>query len=71
LLTTLREADEVLHVLADGCDVERPLHAERAGEGSTLVSECDTGQVGVHGGASPRHATGVVDDEDAIGHDDA
>ncbi len=39
-------------------------------ERSAPVSEVDAGQVRVHGGSSTGQATGGVDGEDTVGHDD-
>ena len=50
--------------------VERSRNPEGAGKRSATVSEVDAGWVGVHGGASPRQATGGVDGEDTVHHDD-
>jgi len=60
-----------LQVLSYRRHVERPVHAECAVERPALVGEVDARQVGMHGGAPPGQATLRVDDEDAVGHDDA
>ena len=57
-------------VLPHRSGVQRPLHPEGTGERSATVREVDAGRVGVHGGASSRQATGGVDGEDTIHHDD-
>jgi hypothetical protein len=49
---------------------ERPHDPEGTCERSATVSEVDADRVGVHGGASSRQATGGVDDEFTVDHDD-
>ena len=58
------------YVLPHRVRVERPVHAQGAGEGSALVGEVDTSQVGVHGGSSAGQASGGVDGENSVNHDD-
>ena len=53
-----------------GLGVERSRDPEGPCERSATVSEVDAGRVGVHGGASSRQATGGVDGEDTVHHDD-
>ena len=50
--------------------VERPHEPEGSCERSATVSEVDAGQVGMHGGASSWQATGGVDGEFTVHHDD-
>lgn len=51
-------------------DIERTGDPEGPWERSAPVSEVDASQVGVHGGSSTGQATGGVDGEDTVGHDD-
>ena len=60
----------VLQVQPHGCDVQRARYPEGTWERSATVSEVDAGRVGVHGGASSRQASGVVDGEHTAHHDD-
>ena len=53
-----------------GLGVERSRDPEGPSERSAAVSEVDAGRVGVHGGSSPRQATGGVDGEFTAHHDD-
>jgi hypothetical protein len=57
-------------VLPDRRRVERSHDPEGSCECSATVSEVDAGQVGVHGGASSWQATGGVDGEFTVHHDD-
>jgi len=57
-------------VLSHWPGVERSRDPQGPGERSAAVSEVDARRVGVHGGASSRQATGVVDGEDTVHHDD-
>ena len=51
--------------------VQRTRDPESTRERSALVGEVDAGLVGVHVRAPPRQATGRVDGEDTVHHDDA
>lgn len=50
--------------------VERSWDPEGPWERSATVSEVDAGQLGVHGGSSAWQASGAIDGENSVGHDD-
>jgi hypothetical protein len=57
-------------VLPHRRDVKRTGDPEGPWERSAPVSEVDADRVGMHGGSPARQATGGVDGEDTVGHDD-
>jgi len=59
-----------LQVLAHRCGVQRTCDPEGAGERSALVGEVDAGLVGMHVRSPTRQATGQVDGECTVHHDD-
>lgn len=52
------------------CDVERTWDPEGPWERSAPIGKIDTHLIGVHGGASTRQVTGLVNGEDTVSHDD-
>ena len=70
-LLSIRVGGQSCHVLPDGCDVERSGDPEGPRERSSTLSQVDARQVGVHAGPSTGQASGGVDGEDTVGHDDA
>jgi hypothetical protein len=61
---------ELLDVLPQRRDVQRTGDPEGPWERSAPISEVDAGQVRVHGCSSTGQATGGVDGENSVGHDD-
>ncbi len=53
-----------------GRDLKRSRDPEGPWERSASVSEVDANQVGVHGGSTAGQASGEVNGENTVGHDD-